>query len=174
VADETTNCRGDFFSSLVQDHARFEVQLKALLNAADTLSRVESSAADLEVIVQTLGFFATEGARHEESEELVLFPRLRSRPEFKQILSALEFQHGMNRKEGEALSACVDRFEPGSGRELRRVAIRFAEMQRGHAFAEERALFPLAASVLSPEVVAELGRGSGERKHSGGSTNEKG
>lgn len=155
---------GDLFAGLVQDHARFEVRLLALMHAADTLSKTESSAADLEVIAGTLAFFATEGARHEEIEELILFPRIRPLPAFKQILSALEFQHGMNRAAAAELSACVEGFASGSGRELRRLAVRFVEMQRGHAVAEERALFPLAASTLSPPVVAEMRREWSERK----------
>ena len=80
-----------------------------------------------------------------------------SSPEFAQILSALEFQHRMNATAAQEFSACVQKFAPGGGRELRRLAYRFAEMHRGHAVAEERALFPLAATRLSPKVLLELG-----------------
>ncbi len=71
----------------------------------------------------------------------------------------------MNDTEGRAFSAFLERFAPGSGRELRRLAARFAEMHRGHAVAEERALFPLAASVLSPELLAEMSREIREREN---------
>jgi hemerythrin-like domain-containing protein len=158
-----TNEPSDFFACLVQDHARIEARLKALEQAAGVVGRTESDGAALAVIVETLDFFATEGARHEANEELTLFPRLRSLPEFKQILSALHFQHEMNASEEKQLSACVDRFVSGSEQELRRLAHRFAEMHRGHAVAEERALFPLAASRLSPQVVAEMSREMRER-----------
>lgn len=154
---ETTSERGDFFAFLVQDHARIEARLKALERAADAVSRSESDASMLGIIAGTLEFFSTEGALHEAHEELTLFPRLRSLPAFKQILSALELQHRMNADEGMRLSACVDAFAPGSGRELRRLALRFVEMHRGHAVAEERALFALAASSLSPQAIAEMG-----------------
>src|SRR5688572_11649558 len=148
MANETTNEGGDFFAGLVRDHARIEVRLQALEQAAAAVGRVEGDAALLGSIAETLGFFASEGARHEAHEELTLFPRLRSLPEFKQILSALHFQHEMNAAEGKLLSECVDGFAPGSERELRRLAHRFVEMHRGHAIAEERALFPLAAARL--------------------------
>jgi hypothetical protein len=64
----------------------------------------------------------------------------------------------MTNAEGEALAACVERFAPGNGRELLRLALRFVEMHRGHAIAEERALFPLAAARLSPQTIAEMGQ----------------
>jgi hemerythrin-like domain-containing protein len=160
----TTNERGDFFACLAQDHARIEARLEALERAADAVSKSESDAAALGIVAGTLDFFSTEGAHHEAHEELTLFPRLRPLPAFKQILSALEFQHRMNADEEQKLSACVHRFAPGDGRELRRLALRFAEMQRAHAMAEERAMFPLAASSLSPQVIAEMGREMLDRK----------
>ena len=168
MADATTSESevGDFFACLVREHARIEARLKALEHAAATVGRAQSDSAALGVIAEALRFFETEGARHEAHEELTLFPRLRSLPEFKQILSALHFQHEMTAAEGKLLSDCVARFAPGSDRELRRLAYRFAEMHRGHAVAEERALFPLAASVLEPQVLAEMGREMREREKS--------
>jgi len=153
----------DFFRSLLEDHAQIEAQLKRLDQAGATLGRLPGDAAALEIVAETLRFFATEGARHEAHEEETLFPRLRPLPEFRQILSALEFQHKMTATEGRALAACVQSFAPGSDRELRNLAYRFAEMHRGHAIAEERALFPLAASRLAPEVQAEMLREMSER-----------
>ena len=155
---ETTGEQNDFFACLVQDHARIEARLEALERAAAAVSSSENEAAALGVIAGTLDFFSTEGAVHEAHEEFTLFPRLQSLPAFKQILSALRFQHEMNAAEGKALAACVDGFATARAHELRRLVHRFAEMNRGHAVAEERALFPLAASTLPPQVVAEMGR----------------
>jgi hemerythrin-like domain-containing protein len=148
----------DFFAGLREEHARIEARLKTLDQSAARLARAEDDAAALAQVAETLDYFAGEGARHEAHEEQTLFPRLRPLPEFRQLLSALEFQHRMNATEGQALAACVAGFGPGRGGELRHLAYRFAEMQRGHALAEERALFALAASRLSPEVQAEMGR----------------
>ena len=158
MANETLSEPRDFFAALARDHARIEEQLKALVRAAEAIGRVETDAAALAVIKATLEFFAGEGARHEAHEEQTLFPRLRSNPEFKQILSALEFQHRMNNTTFQELSACVAGFAPGSGRELQRQSIRFAEMHRGHAVAEERALFPLASARLAPQAIVEMTR----------------
>jgi hemerythrin-like domain-containing protein len=172
MANDTTIEPSDFFASLVEDHARIETQLKTLVQAVGALSRTESDPAALAAIDGVLSFFATDGARHEDIEERTLFPRFRSLAQFKQILSALELQHQMNRTAGEELKACVARFAPGNGRELQRSAFRFVDMHRGHAVAEERALFPLAASVLSPKDLAEMSRELRERKPAVSSTGE--
>ncbi len=154
----------DFLASLMKDHAEIETRLAALERAARTVSAADNDAAALGILAATLRFIETEGARHQDHEELSLFPRLRPRPEFKQILSALEFQHRMNDAEGQQLAAFIARYTPGNGRELRRLAFRFVELHRGHAVAEERALFPLAASVLPPEVLTEMSREMRERR----------
>ena len=167
MVSESSDEAGDFFAVLVQEHAGMEARLRALDRAADSLSRTESDPAALGVIAETLEFFATEGARHEAHEELTLFPRLRPLPEFKQILVAMDFQHRMNGAAGVELAACVERFAPGSGRELRRLATRFVEMHRGHVVAEERAVFPTAAAALSAEALAEMGREMRDRRKAG-------
>ena len=177
MATETTNEQDGFFACLVQEHARIEVRLRALERAAAAVCGAEAgsvagNAPALEVIAETLRFFSNDGARHEAHEELTLFPRLWTMPEFKQILSALRFQHEMNAAEGKLLSECAVRFAPGNERELRRLVHRFAEMNRGHAVAEERALFPLAASRLPPQEVVEMGREMRERNRAAGVTGE--
>jgi hemerythrin-like domain-containing protein len=175
MANEASSEASDFFASLVQDHARIEARLKALEHAAGTVGRSQNDSDDsaaLGSIAEVLRFFATEGARHEAHEEFTLFPRLRSLPEFKQILSALRFQHEMNAGEGKMLSACVGSFAPSSAGELRRLAHRFVEMHRGHAVAEERALFPLAATRLLPQDLVEMGREMRERDRAAGATRE--
>lgn len=154
-----TDGSSDIFAVLAEDHARFETRLQALSQAADALSRLEGDDTARDLIASTLDYFETEGARHEELEESTLFPRVRPLPQFEQTLRALEFQHGMNRDIGAKLRACLDRFGPGKGPELQRLAQRFTEMHRAHAMGEERALFPLAASVLSPATIEEMGRG---------------
>jgi hemerythrin-like domain-containing protein len=154
----------DFFATLVKDHAGIEARLKELDQAALALSRAAGDAAALEVVSRTLAFFETDGARHEADEELSLLPRLRPLPEFRQILTAMDFQHKMNDAAEQELAACVAKFAPERGRELLRLVLRFVEMHRGHMFAEERAVFPTAASGLSRDDLAEMGREMQDRR----------
>lgn len=140
-----------------------ETRLSALVESLDSMRNGGDAAAHFGVVADTLDFFAREGAVHESLEETLLFPRLSRLPQFKQILSALEFQHRMNRTEAEQLRACVDR--RAAGPEMRRTAVRFIEMHRGHVVAEERALFPLVASTLSAEELDALDREARARMH---------
>jgi hemerythrin-like domain-containing protein len=156
---------GDLPSLLVQDHALMETRLAALVDSMNAMARGGDVDAHFRLVADTLDFFATEGARHESVEETLLFPRLRPLPQFGQILSAIEFQHRMNRAEAEQLRSCVERRVPGP--ELRRLVVRFVEMHRGHAVAEERALFPLLASALDPKALEELGREARKRLRPG-------
>ena len=173
MMSEPSTDASDFFAALLQDHALIEERLKELEQAAHAVGQVESDTAALGIVAETLRFFANEGARHQASEELTLFPRLRSLSDFKPILSAIEFQHQMNEAAERELTACVERFAPGGGRELRRLALRFVELNRAHAFAEERAMFPLAASVLPPPVLAEMSREMRERQRAPSRTGER-
>ncbi len=131
-----------------------EVRLAALVDSMNALGRGGDVDAHFGLVSDTLDYFAAEGAVHESLEEALLFPRISSLPQFKQILSALEFQHRMNRAEAEGLRACVER--RAAGTELRRSSVRFIEMHRGHVVAEECALFPLLPSALTPKELDEL------------------
>jgi hemerythrin-like domain-containing protein len=153
----TTGDHEGFFTRLRSDHARLETQLRELDRVAVAASSLDDGVA-LAIVADTLRFMATEGARHEEREERTLFPRLRELPEFRQILAALEFQHRMNAVEGQALGECAARFAPGQRPELRRLAGRYADANRGHMIAEERALFGLAEQRLAPAVLAAMAR----------------
>ena len=148
----------DFFAELVSDHRRIEARLLALEQAVRAPNGPQHDAALLETVAATLAFFATEGARHEEREERELLPRLRSLAGFEQIVAATQFQHRMNTDAAREVAACAERFVPGHGRELRRLALRWVEFQRCHAVAEERALFPLAAERLPAATLAEIAR----------------
>jgi hemerythrin-like domain-containing protein len=157
-----------FFETLTREHAAIEQHLRDLDRAAESASRAQGDAAALDRIALILRFFAREGALHEEHEELTLFPRLRPLRDFRQILSAMEFQHRMNADAERELAAFLEDVPTGAGRELRRLAGRFAELQRGHAIAEERAVFPLAAAALTPGELAEMARELRERRGAAG------
>ena len=72
------------------------------------------------------------------------------------MLDAFDFQHRMADAEQSALAARVRDFAPGAEAEIERMARRFAEVERAHMLAEERALFPLAEQSLPESVLAEM------------------
>lgn len=146
-----------FFSELLRAHAIIEERLQRLERAAGAL-RDPSGANPLAEISATLDFFEKFGAQHQHDEERTLFPRLRPLPAFAQMLDAFDFQHRMADTEQAAFGACVRGFDGGPTAQLERMAHRFAEVQRAHMLAEERALFPLAEQSLPRKVIAEMSR----------------
>ena len=147
---------GDFFTYLVNTHACIEERLKEMERATAKVNAAGPGDADIQAIAGVLDFFSGAGARHQDDEELTLFPRLRPHQAFAQILNALEVQHQMCNEAQRNLAGLVGQFSPGDGKRLDAFASRFAEMQRGHMIAEERALFPLAARTLSRTAIAEM------------------
>jgi hemerythrin-like domain-containing protein len=145
-----------FFENLVHAHAQIEERLQELERAADGLTDPARVPAALEAMKGVLEFFATFGVDHNDDEEKTLFPRLKSVPGFAQMLEAFDFQHKMAETEQRALLARVQGFAPGKERGLRELAHRFAEVQRAHILAEERALFPLAEKNLPRRVLVEM------------------
>jgi len=76
------------------------------------------------------------------------------------MLGAFDFQHQMNDAafaELQRAFRALGSVGPGDSTKLRGVGHRFAELQRAHIMAEERALFPLAARTLSPEILVRVG-----------------
>lgn len=145
-----------FFEHLLHAHARIEERLQDLAQAADAVVDPARTSAALEAMTSALEFFATFGVQHNDDEEKTLFPRLKTLPAFAKMLDALDFQHTMADTERGTLAARVLAFAPGRERGLRELAHRFAEVQRAHMLAEERALFPLAEKSLPRRVLVAL------------------
>jgi hemerythrin-like domain-containing protein len=147
-----------FFGHLLGAHARIEERLVDLERAADTLTDPAGAPRALEAISGVLDFFSTFGVQHNDDEEKTLFPRLRPLPAFAEMLDAFDFQHRMAETEQSTLAASVRGFAPGRAGEIRALAHRFAEVQRSHMLAEERALFPLAEGSLPRSVLVAMSR----------------
>ena len=156
MANDSTR-HDDPFARLVHAHGLIEEQLVHLERAADALRDAAHRAPALEAIADVLTFFSLAGAQHNDDEERTLFPRLRGLPAFTQMLDAFDVQHRMNDAAFAQLVAAARGFAPGAEAKIRDLAFRFADMHRGHIIAEERALFPLAAKALAPDVVAQMG-----------------
>jgi len=144
----------DPLAELVRAHRDIEVRVAQLETAGRQLRDEAYRAVALSSIKDVLAFFDGPGATHHADEQDSLFPRLRPVDAFSQMLGAFDVQHQMNDETHAALRRAVA--DVGSTQALRSLVGRFVEMNRGHMFAEEQALFPKAAEALSGEALAEI------------------
>jgi hemerythrin-like domain-containing protein len=156
VANQPTDLNQDPFAELLRAHQDIEAHVSELERAADEAGDGTKSAAALATIGEVIAFFEGPGAIHQADEEQTLFPRLRPLATFAQMLAAFDFQHQLTDTTLAQLRTAFRGFSPGAAPKLRQVARQFAEMQRAHMMAEERALFPLAAQALPPEVIVHM------------------
>lgn len=154
MAQDQTVAIEDPLAELVRAHRDIEVRVAQLETAGRQLQDEAHRAVALTTIKDVLAFFDGPGATHHADEEDSLFPRLRSLEAFSQMLGAFDVQHRMNDETQAELRRAVA--EVGSIQALRSLVGRFVEMNRGHMFAEEQALFPKAAEALSAEALAEI------------------
>jgi hemerythrin-like domain-containing protein len=154
----------DPFAQLVAAHREIEARVAELERAADATTDGARRASALETIGEVLGYFDGPAALHHADEEHTLFPQLRPLDGFAQMIPAFDFQHQMNDTTYAELGAAFRAFAPGTPSRLRELAHRFAELQRAHIMAEERALFPLAARTLSADAIQQLAREMAARR----------
>lgn len=138
------------FAELMREHREIEARAAQLDAVAAELMNGGDAARALASLEELLAYFDGPAALHNADEERSLFPLLRAHAAFAQMLPAFQFQHQMNDSTQAELRAALAAGDPQS---IVDQARRFAEMQRAHIMAEERALFPLAAQTLSaPEL----------------------
>jgi len=142
--------------------------------------RLEETLATLaapsrQAVDEALAFIDRAVKRHEDDEEASLFPRLRdvNSPEARQAmakLDALESDH----VRADAAHAEMDvlglrwlqdgRLAPEKRQRMRELLNELRELYRGHIEIEDREVFPLAARVLSPDQVDQVGQEMAERR----------
>ncbi len=163
MAPESLRPSPDFFAELLRAHREVEAWVAELDRAAAELDQVPGAAAALATIADAVAYFDGPAALHQADEEQLLFPQLRPLPAFAQMLPAFDFQHQLGDGTLAELRAALRPGAPPRIGTLADLVRRFAEMQRAHILAEERALFPLAARSLAPAVVDSLGRAQAAR-----------
>jgi pyridoxamine 5'-phosphate oxidase len=154
----------DPFAQLVRTHRDIEARVAELERAAAELPHEERRGAALEAIADVLSYFEGPGAIHHAHEEQTLFPLLRPLEAFGQMLAAFDMQHEMNDAAYAKLRAVLTDFAPAAAPQALSLARRFADLQRAHIIAEERALFPMAARMLSPAAIADMRRAMAARR----------
>lgn len=154
----------DPFTQLERSHRR-------LKEACDALS-IAAHDRDVETISDVCAFFSRQGRRHEEDEELSLFPRLTT-SEARTIIERLSRAHRVHA----ALHERLERVISGRGEhveaadsadqapsntrldmwsELEAISEEITGAYREHIAEEEEKLFPIARQLLSKTAIEEI------------------
>ena len=158
-------------------HRKIEGYLSGLVTAGELLrgGREGDLAGAFRLIDSAREHFAVRGAKHTEDEEASLFPRLREHGggEAEDALSALSELEAEHRA-AEAVHAEFDELVEGLPRDgsagpedLERFAeltASLGDIYRPHISIEDEIIFPAAARVVPPHVLAEIGREMRERR----------
>ena len=91
------------FVMLRSSHRRLEERLASLEEAARSLGDPSSVAGAIAECESVLAFFGRSVARHEEDEELSLFPRLARFTELSPVIATLNAEHEEQRRLAEDL-----------------------------------------------------------------------
>ena len=157
-------------------HRRIERFLEMLKKVAEQGGADAINDEGRRAVDAALEYFGTAAPRHTADEEESLFPMLRAcdssdaRAAMK-VVEALEHDHAAaslaHTEIHRLFSLWIDQrfLEPSLHRKLGSLLRELREMYRQHIAVEDRDLFPLAARVLSPAQVAELGRQMAQRRN---------
>ncbi len=136
--------RPDPLTQLERSHRRLEEAFTALLEAVDH--------HDLATLEDVRAFFGRQGRRHEEDEDLSLFPRLESveAEGAGELLSRLHAEHRVHEGLGVQLDEAMSgRHEGDLWTAIGAVGDKLVRAYRSHIVLEEAELFPLARRVLT-------------------------
>jgi hemerythrin-like domain-containing protein len=134
---------------LLRCHRRLEEASAALETAI--------ADRDLETAMNVAAFYARQGRRHEDDEELSLFPRLRGQPDLDATLHQLESEHAEHgRLSAQLENVLSGRADGDLWDSLRKVGSALAASYRRHIELEERVVFPLAERVLDVDARAAI------------------
>ena len=165
-ASDTTGTLGDC-------HRRIERFLEILIRIASLDASAPLGKGEREALEKALDYFRSSAPKHTADEEVSLFPRLRgsgSALAALKCLGELEDDHktaardhdlidALGRQWLEAGAIASDKLD-----QLRQALARLSNMYRQHIAVEDQELFPLAARVLVPEQLAEVGQEMAERR----------
>jgi len=154
-------------------HRRIERFLEILIRIAGADASAALGQREREALEKALDYFRNSAPKHTADEEDSLFPRLRGSASAQAALACvaqLENDHqaaardhylvdALGRQWLEAGEIAADKLD-----QLRQALERLSNMYRHHIAVEDHELFPLAARVLAPDQLAEVGREMAERR----------
>jgi hemerythrin-like domain-containing protein len=130
---------------------QFERSHRRLSEVCDSFT---AAACDrnLDALSEACAFFARQGRRHEEDEELSLFPRLEG-SEARDVIERLRRDHRTHEALHERLVSAIAR---AVWPELEALAMEISRAYREHIELEESTLFPLARRTLAKPALDEM------------------
>lgn len=156
---------GDPLGMLTDCHRRIERFLDVLCNVAQRAHERELTSEEAAAVESALRYFREGGQRHTRDEEESLFPRLNKAAPAEKLAPVEHLRH--EHREADDLHARLDRIFSGwiaagplnaQDREaLLSGTTRLHQLYAEHIQAEEKVVFPMAAQVLGPEDIAEMG-----------------
>jgi len=154
-------------------HRRIERFLEVLIRIASPDASAPLGQREREALEKALDYFRSSAPKHTADEEDSLFPRLRgseSTPAALACLAELEDDHQAAARDHDLVDALGRQWlETGAIasdklEQLRQALERLSNMYRRHIAVEDHELFPLAARVLAPDQLAEVGQEMAERR----------
>lgn len=154
-------------------HRRIERFLGVLVQVAARPEGSRLTEAEREALENALAYFRNSAPKHTADEEESLFPRLRktgSAEAALKCLAELEDDHQAAAQDHELVDALGRRWiESGELaadelHHLRDALARLSSTYTRHIATEDRELFPLAARLLPPDQLAQVGREMAERR----------
>jgi hemerythrin-like domain-containing protein len=139
----------DPLAQLLRSHRRLEEACAALEEAI--------AHHDLETAIEVAAFFGRQGRRHEQDEELSLFPRIRENRDLAPTLVRLEAEHADHAHLVVQLeNTLAGRGDGDLWASLPAIAGALVASYREHIDLEEREVFPLAERVLDDKARASM------------------
>jgi hemerythrin-like domain-containing protein len=154
-------------------HRRIEQFLGVLVQVAARPAGSPMTEGEREAIEKALAYFRNSAPKHTADEEVSLFPRLRKTGSAEAALKCLvelEDDHQAAARDHELVDALGLRWVESGAlaavelQQLREALARLSSTYTRHIATEDRELFPLAARLLPPEQLAQVGREMAERR----------
>jgi hemerythrin-like domain-containing protein len=154
-------------------HRRIEHFLGVLIRVCSQAKGARLSPEEQAAFEKALTYFRNSAPKHTADEEESLFPRLRETGEAEsamECLAELEKDHQVAARDHEVIDTLGRRWlsdgELGVGEldQMRQALERLSETYTRHIAVEDRQLYPLAARLLQPHQIAEVGREMAERR----------
>ena len=154
-------------------HRRIERFLEVLIQVAGRSGGASLAQQEREALEKALAYFRNSAPKHTADEEESLFPRLRKSGSAEAelaCLAKLEDDHQAAARDHELVDALGRKWlaegtlTAEQVRQLGEALARLSNTYRRHIAIEDDQLFPLAARVLPPDQLAEVGQEMAERR----------